>query len=283
MGMGINKFGNLRLNVSVSRKPRSLFAGFLFVLVLALIIYSFFKTQSVVEKRAFLMGCPVEIKVEGARGLGDLAISEISRLDKLFNAYDPNSEISRLNRGEKFKVSPDTKNILELSDQIRKLTNGAFNVKYSGSIDLGAIGKGYAVESARQLLLKSGAKSGIIDMRSSIAVSGDKIWKIGIQHPREKNKLLGIVELKDGQSLGTSGDYERGLHIIDPKTGEPAETMWSITIVGTNAAVVDALSTGVYVLGAKKGMELIESRPDIEGLIMVGKNKMLKSSGFNLK
>jgi len=263
-------------------KNRLLFFAII-IFVLGLIFYSYFRTQSVIEKQAFLMDTPIKVKVEGARKLGDLGIGEIKRLNDLFNAYDPNSEISRLNRGEKFKLSEDTVNILQLSENIKKTTNGAFDVKYSGKIDLGAIAKGYAVESARQLLVKSGAKSGIIDMRSSIAVFGPRTWKVGIQHPREKDKLLGIVELKDGQSLGTSGDYERGLHIIDPKTGEPAETAWTVTIIGTNAAVVDALSTGVYVLGAKKGMNLIESLADIEGLIVVGKNKMLKSSGFNLK
>ncbi len=262
----------------------------LVVIVLLLILYSFFRTQSVTEKQAFLMDTPIKVKVEGDRGLVDQAIGKIKRLDNLFSIYNPNSEISRLNRGEKIEVSPDTKKILELSEQMKKLTNGAFDVQYSGKIDLGAIAKGYAVETARELLVKSGAKNGMIDMCSSIAVfglpagrQGPRPWKVGIQHPREKNKLLGIVELNDGQSLGTSGDYERGLHIIDPKTGEPAETAWTVTIIGTNAAVVDALSTGVYVLGAKKGMSLIESLADVEGLIMVGKNKILKSSGFNLK
>jgi len=228
-------------------KKRLLFFAII-IFVLALIFYSYFRTQSVIEAQAFLMDTPVRVKVEGARGLEDQAIGKIKRLDNLFSIYNPNSEISRLNRGEKFEISPDTKKILELSEQMKKLTKGAFDVEYSGKINLGAVAKGYAAEAARDLLVKSGAKSGIIDMRSSIAVFGAKTWKVGIQHPREKDKLLGIVELNDGQSLGTSGDYERGLHIIDPKTGEPAETAWTVTIIGTNAAVVDALSTGVYIL-----------------------------------
>lgn len=264
---------------------------FLFFLVIILLMVAFAfamaspSFRSGAEKKAFLMDTEVRVKVSGpdAERLANMALLEIKRLDQLFSRFNPNSEISRLNAGERIKLSPETKEILSISDKFKRLTSGAFDVKYSGKIDLGAIGKGYAVESARRLLLKSGAKGGIIDMHSSIAVFGPKTWKIGIQHPRKKDKLMGMVELKDGQSLSTSGDYERGLHIIDPKTGEPAETCWSVIVIGTDAAETDALSTAVYVLGAKKGLKLIESLPNVEGLIIVGEKKVVKSKGFVLK
>jgi len=266
-------------------KLRPLYILIILLLIVFAFIRSYPKFGSSAEKNAYVMGTPVRVKVTGANAgrLGDLGIEEIRRLDQLFSTFKPQSEISRLNAGEKIKLSLDASKILEQSARIKKSTDGAFDVKYSGKIDLGAIGKGYAVESSRQLLMKLGAKSAIIDMRSSIAVMGPKTWKIGIQHPRKKNKLLGVTELSDGQSLATSGDYERGLHIIDPRIHEPAETCWSVTIVGTNATETDALSTAVYVLGAKKGLALIESLPGIEGLIIVGEKKIVKSSGFILK
>ena len=98
---------------------------------------------------------------------------------------------------------------------------------------------------------------------------------IGLQHPRESEGLLGTFEIKD-KAVSTSGDYEkfftiegkRYSHIIDPRTGNPVKGIVSVTIVTDNATRADALSTGVFVLGLKEGMALIEKLPDVEGIIV---------------
>ena len=122
----------------------------------------------------------------------------------------------------------------------------------------------------------------MIDMRSSIAVFGDKTWKIGVQHPRDSTALLGVVELTHGQSLATSGDYERGQHILDPRTGEPADKCQGVTVIGQNAAIADALATAVFVLGPRQGLRLVELLPEIEALIVDREGKIIQSSGFEL-
>ncbi|MBU1027200.1 MAG: FAD:protein FMN transferase [Candidatus Margulisbacteria bacterium] len=132
-------------------------------------------------------------------------------------------------------------------------------------------------------MLKKGSKSGMIDMRSTMVFWGQRTWRIGVQHPRQKDKLLGVIELTGGQSLATSGDYERGQHIIDPRTGLPADKCQGVTLIGKNAAELDALSTAVFVLGTAEGMELISFLPEVEGIIVGASGQVYKSSGFIFK
>ena len=212
---------------------------------LALELY-YTKLPSTYEKTAQVMGTTVRIKVNGPGEpyLADQAICEIKRLEKLFRP----AQLS----------SYDTIAVLKIAEEVRRASHGAFNVRWRGAaIDLGGIGKGYAVESARQLLLKKGARSAIIDMHSSIAVIGDN-WKVGIQDPREKGKIMGVIPLNDGDALSTSGQYEQPRHIIDPRTGKPADQCLGVTVVAKDAGLADALSTAVFVLGPVAGMELVE-------------------------
>lgn len=249
------------------RLPYLLLIGLLLIVFSLAGIYS--GDQGDAEENDFIMGTPVRVKVRGpkAHHLATLAFNEMKRFDRLLSTFKPDSEISLLNKGVEVALSPETVECLKLADEIKVLSDGVFDVKFSGKIDLGAIGKGFAVEKARQLIMKSGAKSGIIDMRSSIAVFGDRTWKIGVRHPQDKDKLLGTIELRDGESLSTSGNYERGQHIIDPRSDRPADLCQSVTVVGTNAATVDALSTAIFVLGPRHGFKVRTLIVDKEGKI----------------
>jgi thiamine biosynthesis lipoprotein len=190
------------------------------------------------------------------------------------------------------QLSADTWNILKLAQEVNRAAGGAFDVtlgnpqglvlnennrtvRYRQSlapsnvegtvdrrlstVDLGGIGKGYAVESARRLLLNKGVKSAIIDAHSSIAVIGNG-WRVGIRDPREGKEeegVGGIIILNDGDALATSGQYEQPGHIIDPRTGRTAERSLSVTVVAKDAALADALSTAVFVLGPVDGVKLL--------------------------
>lgn len=156
-------------------------------------------------------------------------------------------------------------------------------------IDLGGIGKGYAVDRAVSVLKQNGISSALINFAGNIYTfgtpPGKESWVIGLQHPRESEGLLGTFEIKD-KAVSTSGDYEkfftiegkRYSHIIDPRTGNPVKGIVSVTIVTGNATRADALSTGVFVLGLEKGMDLIEQLPDVEGIIVYeGTNSKLST------
>lgn len=145
-------------------------------------------------------------------------------------------------------------------------------------IDLGAIGKGYAVDRAVEVLKRQGITSAMVNLGGNIYAighpPGGRAWKIGVQHPRQKGVLLGYIELKD-MGVATSGDYERFFtvngkrysHIIDPRTGMPAEGVVSVTVVAGSATEADALSTGAFILGLKHGIELLEDRDGVGGII----------------
>lgn len=158
-------------------------------------------------------------------------------------------------------------------------------------VNLGGIGKGYAVDRARDILVKRGFHDFMIQFGGDMYVagkSGDRPWRLGIQDPRgPADKIFASVELSDS-TFSTSGDYERFFmkdgrryhHILDPATGEPAQGTRSATILAPSAAIADGLSTGVFILGPEAGMALIERLPDIEGIIVGSNNKVLVSSGL---
>ena len=166
----------------------------------------------------------------------------------------------------------------------------------NAALDLGGIAKGYAVDRAIQVLKDHGVKAALIDAGGEIRVLGGKPgrlfsrspFRIAIQHPRDESKILGIVKLEGDRAIATSGDYERyfiedGIryhHILDPATGRPARGCISVTIIAPTALAADALASGVFVLGPKLGMELIERLPGVEGIIVDPKGRIYRSSGL---
>ena len=167
----------------------------------------------------------------------------------------------------------------------------AFLLREGMVVNLGGIGKGYAVDRARDILLKRGFHDFMIQFGGDMYVagrSGDRPWKLGIQDPRgPADRIFAEMDLSD-RTFSTSGDYERFFikdghryhHILDPATGTPAEGCRSVTIVTGSAAVADGLSTGVFIMGPEAGMALIERLPDVEGVIVSSKNEVLVSSGL---
>src|SRR3972149_1670229 len=145
-------------------------------------------------------------------------------------------------------------------------------------IDRGAIGKGYAVDKALEIIRKYGISNGCINLGGNIYVlgtpPGKNAWKIGVQHPRNSGEILGYLERKN-EATATSGDYERFFefngkrysHIINPQTGRPVSGTLATTIVAPTGTEVDALSTSVFAVGHEKGMELIKKIPNAEAMI----------------
>lgn len=158
------------------------------------------------------------------------------------------------------------------------------------ALDLGGIAKGYALDCVVKVLKERGIKEALINAGGDIRVMGGRNWRVGLQHPRKENEVLAVIELKD-QAIATSGDYQRYFikegkryhHIINPETGYPAQKCMSVTIIGPSATQADILATGVFVLGPERGMELIESLKDVEGIIIDSQGKILLSSGLREK
>jgi thiamine biosynthesis lipoprotein len=158
------------------------------------------------------------------------------------------------------------------------------------TVHLGGIGKGYAVDRAIALLRDQGFKNFLIQAGGDLYVAGadnGKPWKLGIADPRGNHDPFAIVQVSDG-TLSTSGDYERFFmkegtryhHILDPDFGEPSRECRSVTLVSNTAVMADAIAKGVFLLGPRDGMALIEKLPDIEGVIVTADNEVLISSGL---
>jgi len=121
----------------------------------------------------------------------------------------------------------------------------------------------------------------------AIGNKGEENWQIALQNPRNKNEFLTVIPLNN-TAVATSGDYERYFddskkfhHIVNPKTGYSALELMSVTIITEKAIDADALATSVFVMGKEKGLELIESLDNVEGLIITQEKEIIKSNGFS--
>ena len=158
--------------------------------------------------------------------------------------------------------------------------NNTIGLKTAGQqIDLGGIGKGYAVDRAVNVLKSHGIERAIINAGGDIYALGapknDEGWKIGIQHPYFPEKMAGTVYIKN-QAIATSGNYEnyyiingeRYGHLFDPHTGKPANPILSATVTAPTAMEADALATASFLMGNKEGQPFIERQQQTSALFI---------------
>jgi thiamine biosynthesis lipoprotein len=166
----------------------------------------------------------------------------------------------------------------------------AFLEKVGMRVHLGGVGKGYAVDAAVALLKQHGFHDFLIQSGGDLYAAGTNNgtpWRLGVADPRGTHDAFAAIEVRDA-TLSTSGDYERSFvkdgvryhHLIDPDVGEPARGCRSVTIVADRATLADVFSTGVFIMGPRDGMALIEQLPNVEGVIVTAANEVLISSGL---
>lgn len=158
-------------------------------------------------------------------------------------------------------------------------------------IDVGGIGKGYAADQAVEAMRNAGAVAGVValsgDIKTFGRLPGGKRFSVGIQHPREDGSVLAWIDLQD-EAISTAGDYERFFerdgvryhHILDPHTLQPARSCQSVTVIAREGVWADGLDTGIFVMGPKRGMELVEQLPDVEAVIVDHEGLVHVSSGL---
>lgn len=160
-------------------------------------------------------------------------------------------------------------------------------------IGFGGIGKGYAAEQAKQLLIKKGVKSGIVNAAGDLTTWGNQPngepWTIGIADPNAQNKAFSYINISD-VAVATSGNYEKYViidgkkysHTIDPKTGFPVSGIKSVTILCPNAELADAMATPITVLGVDAGLGLINQMKQIACIIIDDDNNLYTSNNINV-
>ena len=139
----------------------------------------------------------------------------------------------------------------------------------AAKLDLGGIAKGAAVDRIVAKLRAAGIEDALVNAGGQVRVLGSRDgrpWRIGIRAPREE-AILGVVELGSGESISTSGDYERYYehagqrmhHILDPRTGYPVTHTEAVTVIAADGTLADAASTALFVAGAEKWREIAQA------------------------
>jgi len=161
-------------------------------------------------------------------------------------------------------------------------------------IGFGGIGKGYAADRAKQVMLDLGIESGIVNASGDLTAWGrqpdGKPWTIGIVNPNAAKEIFSCLNVSD-MALATSGNYEKYVtiqgkkysHTINPRTGLPVTGIKSVTIITRNAEVADAMATPVMVMGTTAGLDMINQIKDIEAIIVDDNNHLFTSRNIRFR
>ncbi|HNX24463.1 MAG TPA: FAD:protein FMN transferase [Spirochaetota bacterium] len=293
-----------------------------------------------------LLGTIVSITISGgpenAAEDFDAAFKEIENVQTAFNLYNPESEISRINKSaarHPVKVNNEVFTLIQRSLEVSVKTGGAFDITFASTgklwdfsqenftppddktvkkllplisyknvrldsnastvqflksgtkIGLGGIAKGYATGRAISALKKRDIKNAIVACAGDIQVIGNnngKPWMTGIQDPRGKG-VIGAIEMQDGESVSTSGDYERFRivngrryhHIINPATGYPADSgLISVTVFSSDPVLSDVYSTAFFVSGLEKTRKLLQTMNGLSVVLVTADMKVYTSAGL---
>ncbi len=200
-------------------------------------------------------------------------------VDRKFSTYKTDSEISRINSGfiRPENYSRDMSEVLVLSEETRKLTEGYFNILTPhGKYDPSGLVKGWAINNASKILQDKGFKNFYVEAGGDIQTQGKNQergkWSIGIKNPFSQKEIVKVVYLS-GQGMATSGTYIRGQHIYNPLNPQNAiADIVSLSVIGTNVYEADRFATAAFAMG-KQGINFIEKLPGFEGY-MIDKDGM---------
>jgi thiamine biosynthesis lipoprotein len=321
-------------------------------ILIGTILLATFSTQA---QKAFrrtlkLMGSRFDITVVAndsvdANQYIDLAVDEITRIEKLISSWDQESQTSEIirNAGIKpVKVDKELFDLIQRSIAISKLTDGAFDISYASmdriwkfdgsmtempsdqeikssvaktgyqniildkekqtvflklkgmKIGFGAIGKGYAADKAKDLMMSKGVVAGIINASGDMNTWGKQpngeSWKVAITNPMNKDNAFATLPINEG-AVVTSGNYEkyvvfngkRYTHIIDPRTGYPSSGIISVTVFAPKAELADALATSIFVMGIEVGLNRINQLPKIECVIIDDEGNIHTSDNIKIE
>jgi thiamine biosynthesis lipoprotein len=232
-----------------------------------------------------VMGMPVGIDVADDVEVDvELAFGWLREVDATFSTYRDDSDISRLARGELTiaECRPEVDEVLTRCLALERATGGFFSVRPAGRLDPSGLVKGWAVDGAAQRLAAAGAEHFCINAGGDVVARGrpapDRRWRVGIRHPEDLDRLAAVVAVED-LAVATSGEYERGAHIVDPHTGAPPNGLLSVTVVGPDLATADAYATAAFAMGAD-GPAWTASLAGYDAMCITSDHRVLSTPGF---
>ncbi len=228
------------------------------------------------------MGFPVSLRTDEhlPDEAADSVFAWLREVDARFSPFKPDSEVSRLDRGEigLGEVSADLAEILDLCEEYRVATGGAFDVRLPGrGLDPCAVVKGWSVQRAAELLTAAGARSFCLNAGGDVVAAGGP-WRVGVRHPEQADKLCTVLEITDG-AVATSALYERGAHILDGRTGAPAAGLLSLTVAADSLTEADTTATAAFAMGTE-GIEWAATRPGCEVFAIDASRRVFRTAGL---
>lgn len=197
---------------------------------------------------------PGRLSPTAAREALAAAAAVLHDADAVFSTWQPASPMSRLRRGEISlgQAPPVVAEVLELCRRARVATGGWFDPwALPGGVDPTGLVKGWALQRAAAVLAARGVEAALVNGGGDIATVGlpapGQPWRVGIRHPFDAGALACILKVTG--SVATSGSYERGEHLVDPRTGRPGTRCASATVTGPDLALADAFATALAVAG----------------------------------
>jgi len=234
------------------------------------------------------MGMPVSVEIADSSAEENMfneVFSYFDYVDGKFSIYKEESEISKINRKEldEKDASADMREIFALSEKTNKETKGYFDIKTpEGKYDPSGLVKGWAIFNAAKIISKAGLHNFYVEAGGDIQTSGKnekgEPWRVGIRDPFKKDEIVKVIAVS-GEGVATSGIYERGEHIYNPKTGGVPKDVASLTVVGPDIYEADRFATAAFAMGAD-GINFIEGLRGFGGYMIDYKGIATMTSGF---
>jgi thiamine biosynthesis lipoprotein len=224
------------------------------------------------------MGIPVGIEVRDAIDPAalDRAFDHLRWVDATFSPYRPYSAIN----GE---LTPEADAVLARCEDLRRATGGWFDVHATGRLDPSGFVKGWALDGAAAILRAAGARNVCLHAGGDVLVRGERApgqpWRVGIQHPTRRDRLAAVLGARD-LAVATSGAYERGEHIVDPRTRRPPRGVLSVTVAGPELGTADAYSTAAFAMGLD-GPDWTATLGEYAALTILADGRVLSTPGLD--
>ena len=237
------------------------------------------------HRAAPVMGTVISIDVRDPgipESVIDAMLARLEEIEGRFSTYRPDSEISRISRGELAEgdASAEVRFVLGMCDDLHRTTDGWFDARghrTDGRLDPSGLVKGWAVEEAALLLDEAGARNYACNCGGDVLARGEREpgrrWRVGIRHPDRADSVARVLAVRD-LAVATSGTYERGPHILDPWTGAAPTGLLSVTVVGPSLTWADAYATTAFAMG-EAGPAWVASHPGYGALAITADRRLV--------
>jgi thiamine biosynthesis lipoprotein len=181
-------------------------------------------------------------------------------------------------------VSRDMAEVLDLCVDYERRSAGAFSAWLPGrSFDPSGIVKGWAVQRMADLLVEGGAEHFCVNAGGDVVARGEpapgRPWRVGVRHPDVADRMCVVLGVRDA-AVATSGAYERGAHIVDGRTGRPADGLLSVTIVADDLTTADATATAAFAMGGA-GVDWAARQPGCLVFAVDAERRVHRSAGLD--